>query len=498
MTRRHLTRRNFLQTAGLGLTTLTLFTSAVPAEEPVHKRPNILFALADDWGWPHAGAYGDKVVKTPTFDRLAREGVLFDHSFVSSPSCTPCRNALITGQQFYRLKQGANLWSTLDPSQPNFMFLLRDKGYEIGHWRKAWGPGNYRVGGYTEHPCGPEHSFNDFMKSRDQTKPFCFWFGTSDPHRTYKKNSGRDSGMDVDAIHVPDFYPKNETVRSDIGDYYWEVQRWDRDMATAVKLIEQAGELDNTVIIMTGDHGMPFPRCKGHLYDWGARVPLAIRWGDKIKPRRRVSDFVSFTDLAPTLLDVAGLKVPEVMTGKSLLPILTDRGQGRIDPTRNAIVIGRERHTPAQTMPSMGGYPVRALRTDRWLLILNLKPERWPAGVPTGATHPMNVHSDCDNGPTKSFLVDHQNDADVAEYYRFCFARRPAVELYDCQADPDQVNNLAADSKYANVIETLRRQLTDYLVTTADPRFTDLPVKFDEYPYQAGYLKKHLEERGYK
>ena len=169
----------------------TILVRPVHADQHLGKRPNILFALADDWGWPHAGAYGDKVVKTPAFDRIAREGVLLRHAFVSSPSCTPCRNSIITGQQFYRLGQGANLWSTLDVEHPNFLFLLRDAGYEIGHWRKAWGPGDYTVGGYREHPCGPEGQFDDFLANRDESKPFCFWFGTSDPHRPYQEGSGR-------------------------------------------------------------------------------------------------------------------------------------------------------------------------------------------------------------------------------------------------------------------------------------------------------------------
>jgi arylsulfatase A-like enzyme len=228
------------------------------------KRPNIIFALADDWGWPHAGAYGDKVVKTPTFDRLAREGVRFDFAFVSSPSCTPSRNAMLTGQQFYRLDEGANLWSTLAVRHPNFVTLLRDSGYETGHWRKAWGPGDFRAGGYDENPCGPESRFDEFMKRRDPSKPFCFWFGTLDPHRAYEEGSGRASGTNVDAVHVPGFFPDNEVVRSDIADYYHEVERWDRDVGAAIALLELAGELDNTIIVMTGDHGMPFPRCKGN------------------------------------------------------------------------------------------------------------------------------------------------------------------------------------------------------------------------------------------
>ena len=404
------------------LTALVLVPRTLLADGPA--RPNILFALADDWGWPHAGAYGDEVVKTPTFDRLAREGVLMQHAFVSSPSCTPCRNSILTGQQFYRLGQGANLWSTLDTKHPNFMHILRNAGYEIGHWRKAWGPGDYAVGGYTEHPCGPESKFTDFMAKRDDSKPFCFWFGTSDPHRGYKLNSGRESGIDIDAVQVPKFYPHEEVIRSDIADYYFEVQRWDRDVAAAIKLLEDAGELENTIVIMTGDHGMPFPRCKGNLYDWGARVPLAIRWGKRIPAGRALTDFISLTDLAPTLLTAAECEVPDVMTGKNLLPILTSDKGGRVDAAHDFIVFGRERHVPAQKMPSMAGYPSRAIRNDRWLLVLNLIPDRWPVGVPEGATHPMRIHADTDGGPTKSFLVEHKSDPAIRKYYDLSFAKR--------------------------------------------------------------------------
>ncbi|MFW6171659.1 MAG: sulfatase [Planctomycetota bacterium] len=497
MLKNRFTRRATISRVAVGIVGLFFFASELSADESTPQRPNILFALADDWGWPHAGAYGDKVVKTPTFDRLAREGALFEHAFVSSPSCTPCRNSIITGQQFYRLGQGANLWSILDVEHPNFMYLLRDSGYEIGHWRKAWGPGDYSAGGYTEHPCGPGSTFKAFLANRDESKPFCFWFGTSDPHRPYQKGSGRESGIDVEAVHLPDFYPDEEIIRSDIADYYFEVQRWDRDVGTAIKQLEQAGELENTVIVMTGDHGMPFPRCKGNLYDWGARVPLAIRWGSQIPAGQKVSSLVSFTDLAPTFLTVAEAPVPEVMTGKNLLPVLTGKAQSHGEHEEDCVVFGRERHVPAQKIPSMAGYPARAIRTDRWLLILNLKPERWPAGVPEGGTHPMGVHADCDGGPTKSFLIENKSDCEIQEYYQLCFAKRPAVELYDCQADPDQVNNLAGTPGHAEIIETLRQRLTDYLTATGDPRFTDKPVEFNEYPYKGGYLEKHLKQHGY-
>jgi len=198
-----LDRRSFLQAAtALGVMAMTPH-GLKASKSSTQGRPNILFCLADDWGWPHAGAYGDKVVKTPTFDRLAKEGVLFQHTFISSPSCTPSRNAIITGQQFYRLGQGANLHSTLDVKHPNFMFLMRDAGYEIGNWRKSWGPGDWKAAGYKEHPCGKPTRFVDFMKNRDKSKPFCFWFGTSDPHRGYVKGSGRKAGIDVECSPIP-------------------------------------------------------------------------------------------------------------------------------------------------------------------------------------------------------------------------------------------------------------------------------------------------------
>jgi arylsulfatase A-like enzyme len=489
-----LDRRSFLKTTtALGLMAMTPH-GLMAAERKAPTRPNILFCFADDWGWPHAGAYGDKVVETPAFDRLAKEGVLFQHAFISSPSCTPSRNAIITGQQFYRLGQGANLHSTLDVKHPNFMLLIRDAGYQIGHWRKAWGPGDWKAGGYEQSPCGPSSTFSDFMKNRDKSKPFCFWFGTSDPHRPYAKGSGRTAGIPVDEIHVPAFFPNNEEIRGDIADYYFEVQRWDNDVKKAIELLEAEGLLDNTIIAMSGDHGMPFPRCKGNLYDWGARVPLAIRWGKKVKPGRTITDFTSLTDLAPTFLEAAGIRAPKEMTGRSLVPTLQSGKEGRVDKERDFVVFGRERHTPAQKMPSMVGYPARAIRTDNWLLILNLEPERWPAGVPEGASHPMDKHADCDNGPTKSVIMSDRE----SKFYRLCFKRRPAVELYDCEKDPEHVNNLAGKLQYRKTVEELRRWLTEYLEHTGDPRFTDKPVKFDEYPYRTGYMKKRLQKHGYK
>jgi len=459
-------------------------------EKKISKKPNILFCIADDWGWPHAGVYNDKVVKTPTFDRLANEGVLFEHAYVSSPSCTPSRSAILSGQYHWRLGESANLWSTLDINTPVYPLLLEEAGYHVGHWRKCWGPGDLKAGGYTDkNPGGKEYTegFKQFIEARADGAPFSFWLGASDPHRGYEKGSGKASGIDIDKVQVPTFYPNEEVIRSDIADYYFEVQRFDNDVNNAIQLLEEVGELENTIIVMTGDHGMPFPRCKSNLYDMGVRVPLVIRWGDKVKGNRRVKDFVSLTDLAATFLEVAGVNIPEEMTGKSLEPILLSEKEGLINPKRDHVIFGKERHVPGQLAPSLNGYPSRGIRTEQYLYIRNIYPERWPVGVPKGSSHPMDTFPDCDNGPTKTFLIEHSNDSKYEQYYKWSFAKRPAEELYNIRIDPDQINNLAGNPKYDNEKRELSEKLNTLLLDSKDSRMTGEGYKFDKYPYRAPY-----------
>jgi len=207
-------RRTFLRTASLAPLALgTVGGRLARAADPgADTRPNILFCIADDWAWPHAGAYGDPVVRTPTFDRIAREGILFDYAYVTAPSCTPSRNSILTGQWHWRLGQGANLWSTLDPKYPVYPLLLEKAGYFVGHWRKAWGPGNWKALGRTEDPAGPTfNGFDDFLKKRPAGKPFCFWLGAFDPHRPYKWQSGAKSGIDITRIPLPADLPSATT-----------------------------------------------------------------------------------------------------------------------------------------------------------------------------------------------------------------------------------------------------------------------------------------------
>jgi len=491
-------RREFLRKSAMGAAGLLGGAWAARAAKPADKRPNILFAIADDWGWPHAGAYGDPVVKTPAFDRVAAEGVLFKYAYVSAPSCTPSRNALLTGQCHWRLGPGASLWSTLDPATPTYPLLLAKAEYHVGSWRKSWGPGNLK--GWKDHPAGKPYrkGLDEFLAARPKGVPFCFHLGASDPHRGYALGSGARSGIDPSKIKLFGCFPDCPEVRSDVADYYFEVQRFDRDVARALAKLEEIGELENTLVVVTGDNGIPFPRCKSNLYDSGVHAPLAIRWGAKVaKPGRAVDDFVSFTDLAPTFLEAAGVAAPKVMTGRSLLNILTSGKSGLVEPdARSSVLVGKERHVPGQE-GHKGGYPCRAIRTHGYLYIRNFAPDRWPAGTPNyeKAAIPGAWLADCDNSPTKTYMTANKDKDDQhRRLWDLAFGRRPAEELYDCKKDPHQLQNVAGDPAYAEVKAKLAAQLMAGLKATGDPRATGGGEAFDKYPYLGG-APKHPSAR---
>jgi uncharacterized sulfatase len=464
-------RRDFLRVGSTAaLAGVARRASAQPAQ-----RPNILFCISDDQSWAHTGASGDRVVQTPTFDRIAREGVLFTHAFCAAPSCTPSRGSILTGQMFWRLAEGGNLWSTLPSRFPVYPDLLEAAGYHVGLMGKGWGPGDFKPGGRTRNPAGPGYrSFDEFLKTVPADRPFCFWYGSNDPHRPYEKGSGLASGKRIEDVQVPPFLPDDPEVRSDILDYYFEIERFDRQVGQMVALLEAAGRLDDTIVVITSDNGMPFPRSKANLYEYGTRLPLAVRWPREVKSGRAIHDFVSFTDYAPTLLEAAGLNPPPEMTGRSFLDLLTGTKSGRVDPKRSRVFTGRERH--AWCREGGLGYPCRALRTRRYLYIRNFRPERWPAGDPEG-------YGDIDGSPSKSFMMAHRDDPKVAPLFALAFAKRPAEELYDLEKDPSEFVNVADRPGYADTRRKLAAELQEYLTATNDPRARGEGDFWDETEY---------------
>ena len=223
---------------------------------------------------------------------------------------------------------------------------------------------------------------------------------------------------------------------------------------------------------------MPFPRVKGQIYDDGFHVPFAVRWGDRIKPGRAVTDFITFPDLAPTLLDIAGVPLDEQMTGSSFLPQLLSNGSGRIDLKRDHTLLGKERHDIGRTDGELlsVAYPSRALRNDQYLYIRNFKPHRWPVGDPEYGL--LN----CDGSPTKQFLTNLTHGTAENKWYDMSFGKRPKEQLFDMQKDPDCVRDLAGDPALAETVSRLWLQLRTELEAQGDPRVLGKGEIFDYYP----------------
>lgn len=540
-------QRTMRLTIGLLLFAASLVPLAAGAEVGGRKRPNMVFVFADDWG-RFASAYAtidgpgspNDVVRTPNFDRIAAEGVLFRHAFVNAPSCTPCRSSLLSGQYFWRTGRGAILRGAVwDAAIPSFPLLLREAGYHIGKTYKVWSPGSPVDAPYGEQQFAYEQAgrrfnqfsqnvaravakgesidkakqallnevqanFAAFLANRTPQQPFYYWFGPTNGHRMWQRGSGKALwGIEPDRLRgkLPPFLPDVPEVREDFADYLGEIQALDAALGVLLAALEEAGELASTLIAVSGDHGPPgFSNGKCNLYDFGTAVALAIR-GPGIPGGRVVDDFVNLPDLAPTFLEWAGIAPPEAMTAKSLVPVLVSRSQGLVDPNRDFVITGRERHVDVAREGGLP-YPQRAIRTKDYLYIVNFKPQRWPLGDPYGIdeTHAPDETEiakntrvtlmDMDAGPTKAWLVAHRNDPRWKTYYERAFGRRPREELYVLARDPHQTNNVAAAPEFRDVCRDLQRRLMAELQRTGDPRLINDGAYFENPPL-AGPVSGH-------
>ena len=503
---------------------------------------NIVFAFADDWG-RYASAYAryekensvNRLISTPNFDRIAAEGALFKNAYVPAPSCTPCRSSVLSGRYFWQTGLGAILdgavWDDSIETYP--LELERKGGYFLGHTYKVWSPGvvsDAPYGGFrTAFNKGGarfglfsnevtvrsaeigieeakeelyrevEISFTDFLDKRPEGQPFCYWWGPTNTHRSWERGSGEQLwGIDPDSLkgRMPSFLPDVHEIRQDFAEYLGEAQAFDAGLGVIIRKLEEIGELDETLFVVSGDHGIPgFPRAKCNVYDFGQEVALAIRWPGKIQPGRVIDDFVNLMDLAPTFLEAAGVEIPAGMTAKSLMPLLLSEKSGQIDETRTFVVTGRERHA-ADARPGGMPYPMRGIRTSRYLYVVNFEPDRLPMGDPNGLENPdyqipfsvirhvrYATYTDFDASPTKAWMCTHRNDADVNPLFELAFGRRPYEELYDLEQDCDYMHNVAEDPRYADVRGELRDRLFAVLMEQNDPRVTETPCRYEAAPY---------------
>lgn len=483
--------------------------SALAACAAASGRPNILLVIADDQSWLHTSAHGYAGIRTPGFDRVAKAGVLFRNAIGASPGCSPCRAALLTGRHTWMIEHAGTHASSFPRKYVVYPELLQKSGYHVGMTGKGWGPGNWQIDGWPHNPAGPlfdkkkssskelsgvsandyAANFVDFLAQKPQDQPFCFWLGASEPHRGFEKGSGLKLGKKLEHAVVPPFLPDTPEIRSDILDYLVEIEHYDAHLARILQHLEERGELANTLVIVTADNGMAFPRAKANCYEYGIHMPLAIAWPARAPGGRTVDDVVGFVDLTATILDAAQVTRPATApptVGRSLLNILTSREQGLVDASRTRAFSARERHSSARF--GNLGYPQRALRTPQFLYIRNFAPDRWPAGDPRsldknsqpGPQH--GAYHDIDAGPSLAFLTRHHGDPKIARFLELAVGKRPAEELYDIQKDPGCLVNLAAQPAHAATRQQLAKELDDYLRTTGDARATGNGELWETYP----------------
>lgn len=474
--------------------------------------PNILFCISDDQSFPHASAYGTDWVNTPGFDRVAREGILFMNAYTPNAKCAPSRSCIITGRNSWQLEEAANHVPFFPSKFKTYVEALKDAGYHTGYTGKGWAPGDPgKINGQKRELTGPNYSnlkilppaqyisgtdysanFEAFLDSNLENQPFSFWYGGHEPHRRYEYGVGMNKTnkklTDIDRVFG--FWPDNDTVRTDVLDYAFEIEYFDQHLLRMLDLLEQKGQLENTIVIVTSDNGMPFPGVKGQSYEYSNHLPLAIMWKAGIKnPGRIYEPFVSFTDFAPTFLDLANLDISksgmQAVEGSSLNPVF----ENRIDPNlREFMIIGKERHDLGR--PGDVGYPVRGILEGNFLFLINYETDRWPAG------NPETGYMNCDGSPTKTYILNERRRNGFDSYWKWNFGKREKEELFNIENDPDCIYNLAQNREFIEIKNQMKKKLIQELLIEGDPRAQGKGAVFDSYIYaqkeQLGFYERFM------
>lgn len=501
-------------------------------EEKEIKRPNILFAISDDQSFAHTSFAGCEFINTPAFDRVATEGVLFTNCIAGSPGCAPSRSSIVTGRYHWQNEQSGQHASSWLKKYVPFIDLLDANGYVTGRTGKGVSPFRYArsevdsmwrktdAGGIEhssiKYDSGSESdertakgirnlnyfdNFKHFIENERGDKPFFFWYGASEPHRAFEKDSWKRSNKNLSDVKVPGFFPDHEVVRGDILDYAIEIEWFDLHLQRMLNYLEEIGELENTVVIVTSDNGMAFPRAKANGYEYGIHVPFAVRFPKEFPGGRIVNDPTTFADLAPTILELTGTPAEGMMpiTGESMVSTLKSRKQGIVNTKKKYVFSGRERHSSSRYLN--WGYPQRMIRSEEFLLIWNMKPERWPAGAPqrivrgtTDELWPMYgideegkhnsswAFTDIDGAPTKSFLIENMDDEKVKPYFHLAHDKRSEFEMFNIKDDPYCLENLTRNDAFADIEAEMKSALLEELKKSKDPRVVG-PDKeiFDSY-----------------
>ncbi len=506
------------------------FAHAQTKTKKKDRRPNILFAISDDQSFFHTSFAGSTFINTPGFDQIAEKGVYFTRCYAGSPGCAPSRSALITGRHHWQNEQSGQHASSWLKKHVPFIDELEANGYRVGRTGKGVEPFQYARNSVDSlwrktNAAGIEHSeirfpensglpptdgiadldyfanFEYFLKNVRKDEPFFFWYGGYEPHRKFEKGSWKKMGKKLSEVKVPEFLPDTEEIRGDLLDYAVEIEWFDQQLVKMLNYLESIGELENTIVIVTSDNGMAFPRAKANSYEYGAHVPLAIRYPKKFAMGRKVDDKVGFIDFAPTILEVSGTAPKKMlpMSGESFLDILESKKDGIVDTSRKYSFSGRERHSSSRY--KNWGYPQRAIFSEAHALIWNMRPDRWPAGAPQkfdpkDTTSLLPVYgldindryipdaafTDIDDCPTKTYIIENYKNDSITSYFDFAHAKRPEFELYNIVEDPSCMKNLYGDPEHESEQDQLTARLEEELKASKDPRMVG-PDKeiFDSY-----------------
>jgi N-sulfoglucosamine sulfohydrolase len=441
---------------------------ALAAEGP--KRPNVVLIIADDMAWDDCGAFGNPRVKTPNIDRLAREGLRFDRAFVTASSCSPSRSSLITGRYPHNTDAEELHWP-LPPEQVGFVEKLKAAGYwtaSAGKWHlgnpakrrfdlvREADPSGFQLGSgkdararmNAEGPGAAKAGCDQWvpvLRDRPRDRPFFLWLAALDPHRDYEPGAIPEPHRPEDVV-VPPYLPDVPEVRKDLALYYDEIGRLDHHVGLVMAELDRQGESGDTLVLFLSDNGRPFPRCKTTLYDSGIRTPLIARWPGRIAPGGRALGLVSTVDIAPTILKLAGVEPGPTFQGKDLSPMFKDPSA----KVRDRIFAERNWHDFA----SHG----RAARSERFKYIRN-----------DDADRPLTPPADAVRSPTFVAMRRLRDEGKLAPIQRSIFeSPRPVEELYDLEADPHELVNLAHDPGHAEALAEMRRALSGWAKETGD------------------------------
>ncbi len=436
----------------------------------LHARPHIVVFLTDDLGGDDTSVYGSKDVSTPNIERLAAMGMTFDSAFVASPACAPSRAALLTG--LMPARNGAEANHTYPTrTVPYLTTIFRDLDYEIAAFGKV-AHGNdkpeYGFHHYSQPRVGLAANVARYFEQRSSDRPLLLLVGDRRPHVPWTKQSV----YQPHEISLPPYFIDTPETRLHRARYLSDITGLDTEIGKVMALASaRLGE--DVAYVFTSDHGGQWPFGKWNLYDAGIRVPLIIAWKGRILAGQRTSAMVSWVDVLPTLIDLAGGTVPDHIDGRSFAEVLL----GRESSHRELIF------TTHSGDGVFNVYPIRSVRTRRYKYILNLLPDH------IHTNHSDILRKDGAGAYWDSWDKAAESDPRAAEITGNYF-ERPREELYDLSRDRLEQVNLAEDSKYSDLIEALGAVLEDWMEEQGDRR-----TVFNE-PYPASGPRPDAEAVG--